>query len=437
MALLISTQSEYDDIVAILLKKDSFICNNKDKRYRLNKKAQNFIVIEEVLYLKDMTNNTFKIVIPTSNKEKMEEYATTEHAKTHYGMRRMESHCKSIYHSISREIIRRVTNSCTVCSLLQPLKTKEKFNHILASTPFERIMIDLIDLRLFSADNDQYAWILTCVDVFSKFAFTYPLKAKNAESVVSNMKNLFYKHGTPKIIQCDNGKEFTNSTFSSLCKSFKIKLIHSRPRHPQSNGQVERFNQTLTRYLSKFIAEKEGSTKRWVEIIDAVTYDYNVAQHNATGKSPFLLFYGRSGFNTVLLKDYGVEPSESNTTVQNEDNLDIKDIESEHITAPRLPTGNITINESEANNTNVHYDNKKYLERMDRKQVHTSIYNFQVGEEVLVSKDFDTNTKTKKKKFDSFYHEKTKIIEIMSENRVKLVLDGQVSVVAMNRIKKV
>ncbi|KAF9761529.1 Transposon Tf2-9 polyprotein [Nosema granulosis] len=94
-----------------------------------------------------------------------------------------------------------------------------------------------------------------------------------------------------------------------LCSRFKITVKHSKPRHPQSQGQVERLNQTITRYLQKFVFEEEKQTgideslKLWKKHLSQVVYNYNLALHPATKKSPFRLFLQISGFNTVMTPD--------------------------------------------------------------------------------------------------------------------------------------
>jgi transposase InsO family protein len=89
------------------------------------------------------------------------------------------------------------------------------------------------------------------LDVYSKFARTYPLKGKTAECVIECLEDLFEHYGVPGIIQSDNGKEFRNKLMFDLASKYKILLINGRPRRPQTQGQVERFNQTITRFFSK------------------------------------------------------------------------------------------------------------------------------------------------------------------------------------------
>jgi transposase InsO family protein len=135
-----------------------------------------------------------------------------------------------------------------------------------ATRQMERLMIDLIDMSQYKLDDEGFAWIMSVLDVFSKFAWAIPLKNKSGLEFSQRLKELFLRHtGPPKILQSDNGKEFKNKNMEELQKEFKFVIKNSRPRHPQSQGQVDRFNQTLTRYLQKFIFEKqsdENSTKK-------------------------------------------------------------------------------------------------------------------------------------------------------------------------------
>ena len=88
----------------------------------------------------------------------------------------------------------------------------------------------------------------------------------------------------------DQGKEFNNE---KLMKALNIQHRLTTPYHPQANGLVERFNQTLINSLAKFVQDnREG----WDENLDAVVYGYNTAvqvRDNASILIRFTLFYAR------------------------------------------------------------------------------------------------------------------------------------------------
>jgi transposase InsO family protein len=127
--------------------------------------------------------------------------------------------------------------------------------------------------------NDGVAWILTIIDVYSTFGWALPLRKKTGKEVVENLEKSIFRHiGPPKIIQCDNGKKFCNSEMDRLAKEFNIIVKHSRPRHPQSNGEIERFNQTLTRYLQRLVFDVDDKeqdhekNKVWLKFLNKILF---------------------------------------------------------------------------------------------------------------------------------------------------------------------
>ena len=51
-----------------------------------------------------------------------------------------------------------------------------------------------------------------------------------------------------------------------------ITIIHGRPRHPQSQGQVERVNQTVKRFIAKKLYGTNGN--RWIDVHDEAIYGF-------------------------------------------------------------------------------------------------------------------------------------------------------------------
>src|ERR1043165_3214952 len=64
-------------------------------------------------------------------------------------------------------------------------------------------------------------------------------------------EEIICRHGVPKMILSDNGKNFISETVRILCEKFLIKHIFSSPYHLQTNGMVERLNRTLCESLAK------------------------------------------------------------------------------------------------------------------------------------------------------------------------------------------
>ena len=122
--------------------------------------------------------------------------------------------------------------------------------------------------------DGEYHWILHCIDHWSKFNFAYPIPSKHAKCVAECLdKNVFPCFGIPRILQSDNGREFINHVIKELIDQWhsNIQLVSGRPRHPQSQGVVERAHATLERKLSAEISN--GKTKispPWAKLLSKV-----------------------------------------------------------------------------------------------------------------------------------------------------------------------
>ncbi|KAG0435877.1 Gag-Pro-Pol polyprotein [Dictyocoela muelleri] len=160
---------------------------------------------------------------------------------------------KTVFY-ISRNVIRIIVSECNVCKKARPFKENDIACHIISNFPNERFQIYLIDLSCYSAGNNGLKWVLSIIDIYSRFGFVKALENKTRSLVAASLKDIFMEHGPCKHLQSDNRLEFKNKYIKKLCDEFNIEQIHGQPNNSQSQGIVERFNQTLTRFISKNIS---------------------------------------------------------------------------------------------------------------------------------------------------------------------------------------
>jgi hypothetical protein len=78
-----------------------------------------------------------------------------------------------------------------------------------------------------------------------------------------------------------------------LCAATGIKKVFTTPRHPQTDGTVERFNRTLCADLAKVVLREED----WRQHVPMATFRYNCTYHSATGVTPYRGVFGVDCFD--------------------------------------------------------------------------------------------------------------------------------------------
>ncbi len=99
--------------------------------------------------------------------------------------------------------------------------------------------------RMQNPFDNRYKYILNVIDTYSKFLWSFTLKTKFSIIVSNCLQKSFYNVEPPLFLHSDDRKELKNTFISDLATEFKIHLIFGLPCHPQSQGQVERLNQTI------------------------------------------------------------------------------------------------------------------------------------------------------------------------------------------------
>ena len=78
---------------------------------------------------------------------------------------------------------------------------------------------DLIDMQEFSYDNNGIKYLLTVIDIFSKFVWIVPLKGKTGQEVAIAFSSIF-KERRPSKTWVDKGREFYNKDVQKLVELY-------------------------------------------------------------------------------------------------------------------------------------------------------------------------------------------------------------------------
>ncbi len=155
--------------------------------------------------------------------------------------------------------------------------------------PFERLLIDCVGPLPKSKSGHLY--ILTIMCAVTRYPEAIPLRTLKAKTVVQELIRFCSIFGLPKVIQSDQGTNFTSKVFSQMLSELGIKHQLASAYHPQSQGALERFHQTLKSMLRKFCTE---TGKDWVEGLPLIMFAVRESVQESLGFSPAELVFGHT-----------------------------------------------------------------------------------------------------------------------------------------------
>lgn len=144
--------------------------------------------------------------------------------------------------------------------------------------------IDLVEMIPYAKYNRGYKYMLTVIDIFSKYAYALPIKSKTGIEISKALKDVIKlnKNKSPKNIHSDQGKEFCNVHFKKLMKEFNINHYYTFSNMKASI--VERFNRNLKNKMWKQFS-MQGNYK-WIDILDKLLKVYNSSYHRTIKTTP-------------------------------------------------------------------------------------------------------------------------------------------------------
>lgn len=83
-------------------------------------------------------------------------------------------------------------------------------------------------------------YLLNFIAHFSKFAFSYLIENKKADTILSILKIQFSKISFPETLGTDYGSVVTNKKFRKFLEDNNAKLIHDKAYNPRSQGCIEK-----------------------------------------------------------------------------------------------------------------------------------------------------------------------------------------------------
>ena len=207
--------------------------------------------------------------------------------------------------NVSRKIVKEWLKTQETYTKFKRIVRRHKYRRTFVKDLGEELQMDLVDMKKYSRENKGYYWILTGIEILSRYAFAIPVYRKDKTSMTKAVERMLTKFKVrfgkyPKLIQFVEGKEFYNVGVRNLLKiGYDIKYFSTYSG--RKAAVVERFNKTLKTSMWKYFDSKK--TQNWLDVLDDLVKNYNNTKHRTIGMKPSDV--NETNKNQVWIKLFG------------------------------------------------------------------------------------------------------------------------------------
>jgi hypothetical protein len=175
---------------------------------------------------------------------------------------------------------------------------KKKYEHIKAVyDEVGTLQADLMDVSKWARHNKGTNFLLNVVDIFSRYAWSYPLKSKSSlNGDIADLIDDIYKQIKQKypniqlVLEVDNGNEFKGKV-KEVNEKYDVEVFLNNPSKLNQHtfmSIIERFNRTLLNKIKKHIYS-QGSLN-YIDSLQGFIKAYNNTEHSTINTKPKLIF---------------------------------------------------------------------------------------------------------------------------------------------------
>ena len=189
--------------------------------------------------------------------------------------------------------LRNCIKKCSHCRKYEAAPSVVPMKPLTCSGPGELLHVDFtsIEETVPLKEEPVICNVLVLQDHFSKYIVAYVMKDQTARTTSETLRiGYFGLFGAPAYLFSDQGKAFMGHVITHLCGLYGVQKLRTLPYHAQTNGQVERMNQTIICMIGKLEEDKKAC---WSEHLPELLMAYNATCSAVTGYSPCYLLFGR------------------------------------------------------------------------------------------------------------------------------------------------
>ena len=154
-----------------------------------------------------------------------------------------------------------------------------------------------VDLLPKLPPSGGYDNIITAKDVFSRYAFAYPVSNPTAVNTAKVIVDIMTRHAyLPTLLITDKGSVFVSQVIHEVAEILGINLKHATTKHAQTIGVLERAHATIKTSLRMTSGEYR---KQWHKYLPIAILNYITTYHSSIDCEPSRVFHGRVPHNIL------------------------------------------------------------------------------------------------------------------------------------------
>lgn len=237
-------------------------------------------------------NVVYQIVVPYSYRQHVLFLAHDHQLAGHLGVTKTYNRILShfFWPGLKKDVVQ-YCRTCHTCQIVgkpnQSIPLAPLIPIPAIGEPFEHVMVDCVGPLPKTKSGNQFLLTIMCVN--TRFPEAIPLRKITAPVVSKALVKFFSTFGLPKVVQTDQGTNFLSKLFKQVLESLAISHRVSSAYHPQSQGALERFHQTLKSMLRKYC---QDTANDWDEGVPLVLFAVRETIQESLGFSPAELVFG-------------------------------------------------------------------------------------------------------------------------------------------------
>lgn len=162
------------------------------------------------------------------------------------------------------------------------LPNRIKRSRVFVGGLYDQFDADLADYQYLKDENDGYTFLLIVIDVFSRYLWVEPLKAKSNKEVLPALEHIFRQGHIPRRLRTDQGKEFTANIMKKFYKHYNVTFFVSM--NEVKANYAERAIKTIKSKLARYM--NYHKTGRYIDVLQDMVTSYNSTFHKGIQMSP-------------------------------------------------------------------------------------------------------------------------------------------------------